>query len=78
MSTSSDADGWYEVPLPPVGRYIVTGLDPEGRNSASLPLVLSTRSAVIDIVLPAGSEMADVGAAGTGAAGTFRDNPVLA
>lgn len=59
MSTFSGSDGRYEVPLPAVGRYILTGLDPEGRSAESLPLVLSARSAVIDIVLPHRDEKAD-------------------
>ncbi|MGP9502793.1 MFS transporter [Specibacter sp. AOP5-B1-6] len=59
MSTFSGSDGRYEVPLPAVGRYILTGLDPEGRSAESLPLVLSARSAVIDIVLPHRGETAD-------------------
>lgn len=59
MSTFSGSDGRYEVPLPAVGRYILTGLDPEGRSAESVPLVLSARSAVIDIVLPHRGETAD-------------------
>lgn len=59
MSTFSGSDGRYEVPLPAVGRYILTGLDPEGRSAESLPLVLSARSAIIDIVLPHRDETAD-------------------
>lgn len=52
MSTFSDSGGRYEVPLPAVGRYILTGLDPEGRTSESLPLLVTARSAVIDLELP--------------------------
>ncbi|MET4002761.1 MFS family permease [Arthrobacter sp. UYCu511] len=53
MSTFSNDEGLYEVPLPPVGRYILTGLDPQVQTSTSLSVLLTARSATIDLCLPA-------------------------
>ncbi|WP_247647091.1 MFS transporter [Arthrobacter sp. E3] len=60
VSTFCGPDGSYAVPLPPVGRYILTAMDSGGRCSESVHVVLTARSAVVDVVLD--------GAAGTGAA----------
>ncbi|WP_245933598.1 MFS transporter [Arthrobacter livingstonensis] len=58
MSTFSDGSGRYEVPLPTAGRYILTGLDPEGLASESLQVVLASRSAVVDLELGGRPELA--------------------
>ena len=67
MSTFSDGSGRYEVPLPAAGRYILTGLEPEGLRSQSVQLSLSSRPAVVDLDLggspePATAEHARAGA----------------
>ena len=51
VSTFCDPDGHYEVPLPPVGRYILTAMDSGGQSSESVHVVLTARSAVVDVVL---------------------------
>ncbi|MDJ0314063.1 MFS transporter [Arthrobacter sp. H35-D1] len=65
VSTFCDTDGGYEVPLPPVGRYILTAMDSEGRSSESVHVVLTARSAVVDVLL--GGNAASRGAETTGA-----------
>ncbi|WP_288025557.1 MFS transporter [Arthrobacter sp.] len=67
MSTFSDGSGRYEVPLPTAGRYILTGLDPEGLRSESVQVLLASRPAVVDLDLggrpePAAKADARVGA----------------
>ncbi|MCQ9163384.1 MFS transporter [Arthrobacter sp. STN4] len=67
MSTFSDAQGRYEVPLPAAGRYILTGLEPEGLRSLSMQLSLSSRSAVVDLDLGGSPEPAMAAGARAGA-----------
>ncbi len=63
VSTFSTGDGGYEVPLPPVGRYILTCLDPDGRTAESVQLVVTVHSAVADFQL--GSSRAELAAGAT-------------
>ena len=64
VSTFCDPDGRYEVPLPPVGRYILTAMDSGGRSSESVHVVLTARSAVVDVVLDGGAGTGDAGTGG--------------
>lgn len=57
-STFSADVGRYEVPLPPVGRYILTCLDPEGRISESVQIAIAVHSLAVDFQLAAGAGLA--------------------
>ncbi len=48
-SVRTDDDGYYRMPLPAAGRYIVTMLEPDTRHAHPRKVVLDVRSAVVDI-----------------------------
>lgn len=48
-STQSDADGRYELALPPTGRYVLTALDPARDRTRSRQIIVAAQSARIDI-----------------------------
>ena len=52
-SVRADEAGRYCMPLPPVGRYIVTMLEPTTLQAHARKLVLDVRSEVVDIDAPA-------------------------
>ena len=52
-SVRADDAGRYCMPLPPVGRYIVTMLVPTTLQAHARKLVLDVRSEVVDIDAPA-------------------------
>ncbi|MFQ4149657.1 MFS transporter [Arthrobacter sp. LAPM80] len=58
VSTFTTAEGSYEVPLPPAGRYISTCLDPAGSTAQSIQLAVTVHSAVADFHLAARPERA--------------------
>ena len=45
----TDAVGYYWMPPPAAGRYIVTMLEPDTRHAHPRRVVLDVRSAVVDI-----------------------------
>jgi hypothetical protein len=48
-SVRTDDAGFYRMPLPAAGRYIVTMLEPDTRHAHPRKVVLDVRSAVVDI-----------------------------
>ncbi|ALE06342.1 MFS transporter [Arthrobacter sp. ERGS1:01] len=48
VSTATSASGYFEVPLPAPGRYILTCLEPTGQHSQSKPIVITAHSTVAD------------------------------
>lgn len=50
-STQCDTDGWYRIPLPPPGPYVLIAFDPTSRASASHKLVVPVESVSVDLEL---------------------------
>lgn len=52
-STRTDDEGHYELGLPPLGRYVLTALDPRSGLSESEDVVISAQRRRFNLVLPA-------------------------
>jgi MFS family permease len=59
VSTLTATSGYFEVPLPAPGRYILTCLEPTGRHSQSRPLVITAHSTVADFYFESYAKHAD-------------------
>jgi hypothetical protein len=55
-STRTDEDGHYEIGLPPLGRYVLTALDPRTGTAESEDVVISAQRRRFNVVLPELSE----------------------
>jgi hypothetical protein len=55
-ATRTDEDGHYELGLPPLGRYVLTALDPRSGVAESEDVVISVQRRRFNVVLP---ELAD-------------------
>jgi hypothetical protein len=51
-ATRTDEDGHYELGLPPIGRYVVTALDPGTGTAESQDVVISAQRRRFNLVLP--------------------------
>lgn len=54
-ATRTNNTGHYEMPLPPLGRYVLTALDPSTGMAGSKDVVVSAHRRGFNIVLPEGS-----------------------
>jgi MFS family permease len=48
-----DDDGLYAFPLPPIGRYLLTAIDPNTRSTHARKVILTLQSHVVDLDLQA-------------------------
>jgi hypothetical protein len=51
-ATRTDEDGHYELGLPPIGRYVITVLDPDTGTAESQDVVISAQRRRFNLVLP--------------------------
>ena len=58
-ATRTDADGHYELGLPPLGRYVLTALDPRTGTAESEDVVISAQRRRFNLVMPDLPEGAD-------------------
>ena len=57
-ATRTDEEGYYELGLPPLGRYVLTALDPSSGFAQSEDVVISAHRRRFNLVLPELSERA--------------------
>lgn len=50
-ATHTDPNGTYELALPPIGRYIVTVLDPQSERARSEHILVAAQAATVDLDL---------------------------
>jgi hypothetical protein len=62
-ATRTDDDGHYELGLPPLGRYVLTVLDPRTGTAESEDVVISAQRRRFNVVLP---DLPDHATAGAG------------
>ena len=51
-SVHADETGHYQMPLPGIGRYIITALEPDTQRAFAHKVLLDVRSAVVDLEAP--------------------------
>ena len=59
-ATRTDADGRYELRLPPPGHNILTVLEPDTLQTQTIKIFTTTQSAVDDVELAPTSEESDL------------------
>lgn len=60
-ATRTDEEGHYELGLPPLGRYVLTALDPRTGTAESEDVVISAQRRRFNVVMPEVSEVSEVG-----------------
>lgn len=58
-ATRTDEDGYYQMAMPPVGRYLLTALDPTRGAADSTEVIISAQGRQFNVVMPDPAESCD-------------------